>query len=149
MWNSDEDARGITSAQLCDDGVCANSAFVHCAVVTLLSRGQLERIAMERRHFLKLAFGFAAGAALAVQSQIAAEAAPLPPATPGGLTPDPVEPEPAVASQEDIERLSPEQVQWRRRRRYRIYRRRYRRRPVWGYRRRRPVYRRRLRRRFR
>jgi len=106
---------------------------------------------MERRHFLKLTFGFIAGAtALAA----GAEAAPLPPVTPEGqgLAPQRGERvEPAITTQDDVDRLAPDQVQWRRRwgyrrRRFWGYRRRYRgwrRRRYWGYRRRR-VWRRRF-----
>jgi len=67
---------------------------------------------MERRHFLKLAAGFAAGAATLTA---AAEAAPL--------SPQPVakgEPvraghddiHPAVTSEEEAGRLKPEEVRW-------------------------------------
>jgi hypothetical protein len=98
---------------------------------------------MERRHFLKLTFGFIAGAAALASG---AEAAPLPPVPPEGqgLVPRRGEPaEPAVTTQDDVDRLTPEQVRWRRRwgyrrRRFWGYRRRYwRRRRYWGYRRRR------------
>jgi hypothetical protein len=66
---------------------------------------------MERRHFLKLTFGFVAGAAALAAS---AQAAPLPPilAQPG-LVPAPREDaEPAVISQDDVDRLKPEEVRW-------------------------------------
>jgi hypothetical protein len=99
---------------------------------------------MERRHFLKLTFGFIAGAAALAAG---AEAAPLPPVTPEGqgLVPRRGEAEPAITTQEDVDRLTPDQVRWRRRwgyrRRYWGYRRRrywgWRRRRYWGYRRRR------------
>jgi hypothetical protein len=93
---------------------------------------------MERRHFLKLTFGFIAGASALAAGAVGAEAAPLPPVPPEGqgLVPQRGEPEPAIATQDDIDRLTPEQVRWRRRWRYR---RRYwgwRRRRHWGYRRR-------------
>jgi len=100
---------------------------------------------MERRDFLKFAFGFAAGAAaLAASAQAAPllpqplENAPLPPSSGGA--------QPAVTSPNEVEKLTPEQVRWRRRwrrRRYWGYRRRRR---FWGVRRR--YYRRRWRRRF-
>jgi hypothetical protein len=99
---------------------------------------------MERRHFLKLTFGFIAGASALAAG---AEAAPLPPVTPEGqgLVPRRGEAEPAIATQDDVDRLTPDQVRWRRRwgyrRRYWGYRRRrywgWRRRRYWGYRRRR------------
>jgi hypothetical protein len=66
---------------------------------------------MERRHFLKLTFGFAAGAAALAAS---AQAAPLPPiSTAQGLGPPRGEAgEPAVVTQEDVNRLKPEEVRW-------------------------------------
>ncbi len=97
---------------------------------------------MERRHFLKLTFGFIAGASVLAAG---AEAAPLPPVTAEGQGPvlRHGEMEPAIASQDEVDRLAPDQVRWRR---HWGYRRRYwgwRRRRFWGYRRRRWGYRRR------
>jgi hypothetical protein len=69
------------------------------------------RISMERRDFLKLAFGIAAGAgALAA----GAKAAPLPPMAPGqGLAPPRAEAaEPAVVGQDEVDQLKPEEVRW-------------------------------------
>jgi hypothetical protein len=80
---------------------------------------------MERRNFLKLTFGFVAGASLVATG---AEAAPLPPVTPEGLAPRRGQAEPAIVSQDDVDHLAPDQVRWRRR---------------WGYRRRRWGWRRR------
>jgi hypothetical protein len=105
---------------------------------------------MERRHFLKLTFGFIAGASALAAGAVGAEAAPLPPVTPEGQGPVPRrgEAEPAVTTQDDVDHLTPEQVRWHRhwgyrrhwgwrRRRFWGYRRRYwRRRRYWGYRRR-------------
>jgi hypothetical protein len=96
------------------------------------------RDVMERRHFLKLTFGFIAGASALAAGAVSTEAAPLPPLAPEGqgLVPQRGEPEPAIASQDDVDRLAPDQVRWRRRW---GYRRRYwgfRRRRYWGYRRR-------------
>jgi len=99
---------------------------------------------MERRHFLKLAFGFAAGGiALAASAQ----AAPLMPTPLDDDAKLPVNPDaqPAVTSGEEVDRLTPEEVRWGRgrgrhrgwgRRRWGWRRRRYRRR-YWGMRRRR------------
>ena len=100
---------------------------------------------MERRHFLKLAFGFAAGGiALAASAQ----GAPL---TPQPLVPDgqlPANPDaqPAVTSGDEVDRLQPEEVRWGRGRhrgwgrgRHRGWGRRrwgWRRRRHWGWRRR-------------
>ena len=95
---------------------------------------------MERRHFLKLAFGFAAGAAALAAS---AQAAPLAPQrlTDGRLPPGGEKPGPAVTTENDVDRLKPEQVRWR----HRWYRRRWRwrRHRHWGWRRRHWGYRRR------
>jgi hypothetical protein len=102
---------------------------------------------MERRHFLKIAFGFAAGVGLAAQAIKQAQAAPLLPANPLDNHKPDTEPQAAVASQDDVDRLQPEQVQWRRRgwrrRRFWGYRRRH-----WGWRRRYRVRRRYWRRRY-
>jgi hypothetical protein len=98
---------------------------------------------MERRHFLKLGLAFAAGGMLVAKTLTTAEAAPLPPVGPVGNRRQDDAPQPAVASQDDVDRLQPEQVQWRRRRwgwRRRAWRRRYWRPRVW---RRRRLYRRR------
>ena len=93
---------------------------------------------MERRHFLKLAFGFAAGAA-ALAAGAAAEAAPLAPQPLGkDLPPGNDDARPAVTTGDEADRLAPEPVRWgrrrwgwRRRRRWGFRRRRY-----WGFRRR-------------
>ena len=96
---------------------------------------------MERRDFLKLTVGFVAGASALAAS---AQAAPLPPIPAAkSFPPTPVEgAEPAVASQDDIDSLAPEQVRygWRRRRFFGFRRRRFygfRRRRFYGFRRRR------------
>ena len=66
---------------------------------------------MERRHFLKVAIGFAAGAATLAAS---ATAAPLPPisAAPGFVPPRGEAAEPAVVTQDDVNRIKPEEVRW-------------------------------------
>jgi hypothetical protein len=89
---------------------------------------------MERREFLKIAFGVAAGTAALAAS---AQAAPLSPQplTPGGYLPGDRGPHPAVTSGDEVERLKPEQVRWHRhwgwRHRHWGWRRRH-----WGWRRR-------------
>jgi hypothetical protein len=90
---------------------------------------------MERRHFLKLAFGFIAGASALAAGAVATEAAPLPPVPPEGQgVPQRGErAEPAIVSQDDVDRLAPDQVRWRR---HWGWRRHWRRRRYWGYRRR-------------
>jgi len=66
---------------------------------------------MERRYFLSLTVGLIAGAAALAGN---AQAAPLPPISAQQM----IQPslagsvEPAVASQDEIDRLKPEQVRW-------------------------------------
>jgi hypothetical protein len=99
---------------------------------------------MERRHFLKLTFGFIAGASALAAGAVGTEAAPVPPVPPEGqgLAPRPGEgAEPAVTTQDEVDHLAPDQVRWRRhwgwRRRHWGWRRwGWRRRRHWGYRRR-------------
>ena len=62
---------------------------------------------MERRHFLKLAVGIAAGAAMVAAG---AEAAPLSPQPLNGDRRLPAEP--AVVTGDEVDRLKPEQVRW-------------------------------------
>lgn len=90
---------------------------------------------MERRHFLKIAVGVAAGAAaLAVSAQAAplmlhplTEHQPLPPGSP--------DIRPAVTTGDEVDRLKPEEVRWgrhwHRRRHWGWHRRRW----GWGHRR--------------
>lgn len=114
---------------------------------------------MERREFLKVAFGFAAGAAAFAASAQAAPLMPQPLDDATKLPPNP-DAQPAVTSGDEVDRLEPEEVRWGRgrgrgwgrgrrwgwRRRGWGWRRRrywgYRRRRYWGWRRRRRVYRR-------
>jgi hypothetical protein len=93
---------------------------------------------MERRHFLKLAFGMAAGGiALAASAQ----AAPLMPAPLADDAKLPVHPDaqPAVTTGDEVDKLSPEEVRWGRRRGWGRRRRRH-----WGWHRRRRRWRRRF-----
>ena len=111
---------------------------------------------MERRHFLKLAFGFAAGAAALAASARAAPLLPHPLAEDGPLPPSNEDARPAVTSRDEAEHLKPEEVRWYHRRwrrhwrRRRRWHRRYWRRRHWGWRRRhwRRRYRRHWRRRY-
>jgi hypothetical protein len=123
----------------------SNSATVHLnptklapASLTILEQGDV----MERRHFLKLAFGFAAGAAALAASAQAAPLAPHPLLEDGRLPPPHEEARPAVGTEEDVNSLKPEEVRWGRRwgwhRRGWGWRRRH-----WGWRRRRGGHRRR------
>lgn len=88
---------------------------------------------MERRDFLKLAFGFAAGAAAIAASAQAAPLMPQPLPADGRLPPDHQALQPAVTTGEEADRLKPEEVRWGRRwhRGWRWRRRRH-----WGWRRR-------------
>lgn len=88
---------------------------------------------MERRDFLKLALGFTATAgALAAAAATTAQAAPMPSPQPNMAPPqDAPSAEPAIATQDDVDGMTAEQVQWRRRRRYRHYYVRPRRRRVY------------------
>lgn len=94
---------------------------------------------MERRHFLKLAFGFAAGAA-ALAAGAEAEAAPLAPQPLArDLQPGNTDTKPAVTTGDEVDRLVPEPVRWGHGRRWGWRRGRrwgWRRRRYWGYRRR-------------
>jgi hypothetical protein len=83
---------------------------------------------MERRHFLKLALGFAAGGIALAASAQAAPLMPAPLADDGKLPANP-DAQPAVTSGDEVDRLKPEEVG---RRRRRGWRRRH-----WGWRRRR------------
>src|SRR5882757_7513729 len=87
---------------------------------------------MERRHFLKLAFGLAAGAAALAAS---AHAAPLMPQPLEGQLPVNPDAHPAVTTGDEVERLQPEEVRWGRhwghRRHWGWHRHRH-----WGWRRR-------------
>ena len=82
---------------------------------------------MERRHFLKIAAGMAAGAAALAAS---ATAAPLPPVAsqPRAAMPHGVTIDPAVVTQDDVDHLTPEPVRWGWRRRWHWHRRH------WGWR---------------
>ncbi len=68
---------------------------------------------MERRHLLKLAFGFAAGAAALAARAQAAPSTPQP-LTGGGKLPANPDAHPAVTSGDEVDRLQPEEVRWRR-----------------------------------
>ena len=68
---------------------------------------------MERRHFLKLAFGAAAGAAaLAAASAQAAPLAPYPLAQSGRPPAANGAVQPAVTSTDEVNSLKPEEVRW-------------------------------------
>ena len=72
---------------------------------------------MERREFLKVAFGFAAGAAALVASAQAAPLMPPPDALNAKGLPDDLDAKPALADQHDLDDARVEEVRWGRRRR--------------------------------
>jgi hypothetical protein len=98
---------------------------------------------MERRHFLKLAIGFAAGATALAASAQAAPLAPYPLNKSRGLPSGQEDAHPAVTTDEEVDRLKPEEVRWGHgwhghrgrhwgwRRRHWGWRRRWHRRRVW------------------
>src|SRR3982074_3051092 len=92
----------------------AGSAIIHLdaikiafASLTMYQEGDV----MERRHFLKLTFGFVAGATALVAT---ANAAPLPPisAEQGLVPPRGRGTTPPGTPQDDVDRLKPEEVRW-------------------------------------
>ena len=92
---------------------------------------------MERRHFLKLAVGFAAAAGALAASAQAAPISPNPLSESGPLPAANENAHPAVTSAEEVDRLKPEEVRWGRR--WGWHRRRR-----WGWHRRRWHHRRRF-----
>ncbi len=86
---------------------------------------------MERRHFLKFAFSFAAGTVVMAASAKFAEAAPIAPLphAPSDLS---HEPRAALATQDDLDQTHVEKVRWHYRRHH--WRRHYWRRRRWGWR---------------
>jgi hypothetical protein len=67
---------------------------------------------MERRHFLKLTFGFVAGATALAVSANAAPLAPNPFPEAGRLPPANSDVHSAVTTADEVDRLKPEQVRW-------------------------------------
>ena len=67
---------------------------------------------MERRNFLKLAIGVAAGAATLTAAAQAAPLAPQPLNGPAGSPGANADIRPAVTSSEEIAQMKPEQVHW-------------------------------------
>ncbi len=105
---------------------------------------------MERREFLKVAMGFAAGAAAFASAAKAAPLMPPPDALNAKGPPQDLEAQPAVADPRDLDQAHVEEVRWGRRRGWGRRRWGFRRRRFFGYRRRRffGFRRRRWRRRF-
>lgn len=67
---------------------------------------------MERRNFLKLAFGVAAGAATLTATAQAAPLAPQPLGDPARMPQGNPDAHPAVTTREEASKLTPEQVHW-------------------------------------
>jgi hypothetical protein len=67
---------------------------------------------MERRHFLKLTFGFVAGATALAASANAAPLAPHPFPEAGRMPPANSDVQSAVTTADEVDRLKPEQVRW-------------------------------------
>ncbi|WP_456618132.1 MULTISPECIES: twin-arginine translocation signal domain-containing protein [unclassified Bradyrhizobium] len=67
---------------------------------------------MERRNFLKLAFGVTAGAAAFTAAAQAAPLSPQPLGGPAGMPQPDADVHPAVTSSEEAAELKPEQVHW-------------------------------------
>src|SRR3954465_16045844 len=90
-----------------------NSARIHLGAAKLVSHhaGLEEEGQMERREFLKIAFGVAAGAAALAAS---AQAAPLmpQPLNDAAKLPSGCEAEAAVTSGDEVDRLQAEEVRW-------------------------------------
>ena len=82
---------------------------------------------MQRRHFLKLAIGFAAGAATLATGATAAPLSPLPFSKDERLPPGGGDVHPAVTSEAEVEQLKPEQIRWGHRGHHHHWRRRWRR----------------------
>jgi hypothetical protein len=109
------------------------SAIIHLEAIKIfhasLTRHADGEDVMERRHFLKLAVGFAAGAAALAASAQAAPLAPHPLTEDGRLPPSNEDARPAVTTADEVGHLKPEEVRWHRR--HWGWRRRH-----WGWRRR-------------
>ncbi len=92
---------------------------------------------MERREFLKVAAGFAAGAVALAASAQAAPVMLQPDVSGDKALPKDLQAQPAVADQHDLDGARAEAVRWGRRRGWGRRRWGFRRRRFWGYRRRR------------
>ncbi len=95
---------------------------------------------MERREFLKVAFGFAAGAAALSAAAQAAPVMPQSDALNGKVPRQDLNAKPALATQDDLDQAHVEEVRWGRRRGWGRRRWGFRRRRFWGYRRRHRFY---------
>jgi hypothetical protein len=121
-------------------GAINNSAPVHLPARKIRSHhspSTKREMFMERRHFLKIAFGFAAGAAALAASAQAAPLAPHPLLEDGSLPETHPDAHPAVTSAEEVDHLKPEEVRWGRHWHHRWHRRHWGwHRRHWGWRRR-------------
>jgi hypothetical protein len=94
----------------------SGSATVHldATKISCIARRAKGGDVMERRHFMKLAFGVAVGAAALAASAQAAPLMPHPLAEDERLPANDAA-RPAVATDDEVNRLKPEEVRWRRR----------------------------------
>ena len=92
--------------------VVPGSAIVHLDAAKLSRHHSAhgEEDVMKRRHFLKIAFGFAAGAAAFGTSARAAPLMPHPLTEDGPLPPSNEDAHPAITSGDEVENLKPEEV---------------------------------------
>ncbi len=98
----------------CDDNRAVQRAFISPRSNSLRITQQCrdKGDVMERRHFLKLAFGLATGAVALAAGAQAAPLAPQPLPEDGRLPPGNGDVRPAVATADEVDRLSPEEVRW-------------------------------------
>jgi hypothetical protein len=100
-----------------DDGAfgASGSPAIHLAAIKLSphhSTRYSEGDDMERRHFLKIAVGVAAGAAALAATAQAAPLMPHPLAEDQRLPPGSPDIRPAVTTGDEVDRLKPEEVRW-------------------------------------
>jgi hypothetical protein len=94
----------------------SGSAAIHIGAIKIFPASLAtheEGDVMERRHFLKLAVGAAAGAAALAASAQAAPLLPHPLAKDERLPPANEDARPAVTSEGEVDSLKPEEVRWR------------------------------------
>jgi hypothetical protein len=89
-------------------GSCRHRDTRLCITGTII---QEERV-MERRNFLKFAFGVTAGAAAFAATAQAAPLSPQPVGGPSGMPRPDADVRPAVTTSEEAAQLKPEQVHW-------------------------------------
>src|ERR1700694_1586334 len=91
-----------------------NSACIHLSAAKIASHhspSRKRKDVMERRDFLKIAFGVVAGAAAVAATAQAAPLSPQPLSVDGRL-PANQDAHPAVTNQSEVDRLKPQEVRW-------------------------------------